>query len=284
MLYMKNQINPTNKNIKFWVKSLIPSKDVWFFKSKPKFKDVQVLDIKTYLNKFNKLEYNNAYCHWLVKQAKYVIVENSNWILTLEEKERNKVYAQQIELERGLIIENCEQFVNNKVINVCVFDNKIILSNAIFKKLNYKLKKELAVAYAKEQDSWDCLNVVINNKKINKIANKFLNVEGTNCLAIVLYALTLNKKYLNCWVQQGEFEDIIKDFIEIKQSEVDFGDIAVFYDENNTIQHACFALSKNEFLNKSGQSKFNPILILNIKTIKEDWKGLTVKFKRNVNL
>lgn len=277
---LKQCVKPTNKNIKYWVKSLIPSKDVWFFKSKPTFKYVDILDIKTYLNKFDKLEYNNAYCHWLIKNAKYVIVDSSNWILKLTEEERNEVYRQQIELERGLIIENCEHLLNNNFIKTCIFDNKIILSNAIFKNLHYKLKKELAVTYAKEQDSWNCLNLTISNKKINKVANKFLNVEGTNCLAIVLYALTLNKKYLNCWVQQSEFENFINNFIDIQQKEVKFGDIAVFYDENNIIQHACFALSTNEFLNKSGQSKFNPISVLDIKTIKEDWKNLKVVFKR----
>jgi len=278
---MNKEMIPTKQNIDYWIKTLLPSKDVWFFKQKPNFYNVEIIDIEKYLIEYDCLEYINSYCHWLVKKnAQYVIIDESNWILSLTDKERNFVYKEQIELERGLIIENASSLINNKEIADALYDNKIILSNSTFNSLDYGIKEQLAIAYAKEQDDWACYDIKIENAKLNAIKNSFINNEGTNCLAIVLYAITLNDKYLTSWVNQEEFNCLLADYNIIENSKLEYGDVLIFYDENNVIQHSCFALGDDLFLNKSGQSKFNPVVVQSYENIVNDWQGLNLIIKR----
>lgn len=275
------EIIPSKENIDYWIKTLLPSKDVWFFKQKPNFYNVEIIDMANYLREYDSLEYINSYFHWLVKKnAKYVIIDETNWILSLTDKERNFVYKEQIELERGLIIENTSSLSNNKEIADALCDNNIILSNSIFNSLDYALKEQLAIAYAKEQDNWTCYDIKIENTKLNAVKNSFINNEGTNCLAIVLYAITLDDKYLTSWVKQKEFNCLLADYNVIEKNKLEYGDVLIFYDDNNTIHHSCFALGNNLFLNKSGQSKFNPVVVQSYENIVNDWQGLNLIIKR----
>lgn len=277
---MKTLIKPEKKNIKYWIKSLIPPQDVWFFRRKPTFVDCKILTIDKYLEQYDLINYNNAYCHWLIKNyAKYVIVDESNsWILSLSQCDRDIVYREQIKCERGLIIENIQQFDNIKALTEMICNNMIILSNATFKNLDNDIKEKIVINYAMEQDDWATYELPREIKSLS-IAKKFINNDGCNCLATVLFAITKNKQYLQQWVTQDEFVCNLNGYIEINNEEFQYGDVVIFYDDNN-IQHSCFALNDKLFLNKSGQSKFNPILVLTFDDIKNDWQTLRYKVLR----
>lgn len=282
IVFMKMRISPTKKNINYWIKTLMPEHDVWFFRKKPTFDNCNILTIKEYLNKYDRMDYNNAYCHWLVKgNAKYVICDQGNWILTLTDEERLFVYQEQIDCERGLIIEDCRMNVSN-IINKAILKDKIILSNAVFNKLSKKDKEIIVIQYAQEQDDWSTNDVKSSEKYLKMVANTFINHEGCNCLATVLYAITKDKNYLKKWITQQEFLNFFNGYIEISNEEFRSGDVVVFYDNDNCIQHSCFALNESLFLNKSGQSKFNPILALTFKEVCKDWNDLNYKILRKL--
>lgn len=277
---MKTLIQPEKKNIKYWIKSLIPQKDVWFFRNKPSFADCNILTIDKYLEQYDLINYNNAYCHWLIKKyAKYVIVDESNsWIVSLNQFDRDAVYREQIKCERGLIIENIQEFENVNSLTEMMCDDKMILSNATFKNLSNDIKESIVINYAKEQDDWSTYKLPKEIKSFS-IANKFIDNDGCNCLATVLFAITKNKQYLQQWVNQDEFIRDLGEYVEMCDGVFQYGDVVIFYDDNN-IQHSCFALNDRLFLNKSGQSKFNPILVLTFEDIKNDWQTLKYKVLR----
>ena len=275
---MKKLLQPTKKNINYWKKSFIPQKDVWFFRKKPPFENCCIMSIKEYLDCYDKIEYINAYCHWMVKShAEYVICEKEGWISSLSDKERMFVYEEQIICERGLIIENIEKFVGLDVFDTAICNGRLILSNSFFNKLSNRNQEAIVLQYAQEQDDWEMAEDFPRKSYWGKVANTFVNNEGCNCLATVLYAITGIEHYLKKWVTQDEFLDRIKEYVEIEVDKRDNGDIVLFYDCKNNIQHASFVINRSLCLNKNGQSKFNPISILKFKNIVEYWSELKYK-------
>ncbi len=275
------EIKPSKNNIKYWINTLVPQYDVFFFRLKPKFKNIEIMTLSEYLFQYDNINYNNAYCHWLVKkQAKYVIVDKNNWFLQLNEEDQKKILLEQIHLERGLIIEDCNGLSSG--LEKFKTDNRLVITNYLLKSLKTKDQKELVYRYAKEQDDWLYEDIIFKDSKLNKIANKFINNEGTNCLAIVLYCITKNKKYLSSWVDRKEFEENLLSYSNVCDDNLENGDIICFYDNDNNIQHACFNVAYGYCLNKSGQSKYNPIVTREIEDIKQDWEGLKIVVKRKL--
>ena len=160
-----------------------------------------------------------------------------------------------------------------------MFDEKLILSNTLFNKLSSKVKEVLTISYAKEQDDWSALKLPEKLSEFKRISNVFIDNDGCNCLATVLYAISKDETYLQKWVTQQEFVENLSNYKEINDNKFKRGDVVVFYGENN-IQHACYSLDGKLFLNKSGQSKFNPILVLKFEDIYKDWDGLNYKILR----
>lgn len=264
---------PTNKTIKIWVKSLIPPKDVFFFNDITGIDEIDknLIGIDKYLQKYSSLEYINAYEHWNVKnKAKFCYVDDKNNFLS-NDKIRNLTYGQQIDCERGLILDCDNKEMFSKFKNA-FYNNKIILSNYLFSNLTYKDKKELCVSYAKSIDDWYGYLTCKIPRHIKKIANKFVKKDGCNCLSTTIYGATKDKHILNKWLDDKEFECKLKklNYKQVKTN-VKSNDIIVFK-QDKKIVHACYCVDGELFLNKSGQTKYNPIVLLPFENILNDWQ------------
>ncbi len=130
-------ISPSEEILSVWIKELLPKYDVWFFKEKPCFTgNYNLVEIKDYLKNYS--QYNNYYFHWNIKhEAKYAIVDTNNEILSLTKEQKQFVYSEQVALNRGLIIENC----NDNNFAEMLYNGNLIISNAHYKNLTLLQQK-----------------------------------------------------------------------------------------------------------------------------------------------
>lgn len=226
------EIKPDEEMLKHWVDTLIPPYDVFFFQELSNIDviDKNLITTKKYIQNFSDISYINAYEHWNVKNnSKFVYVDYKNNLLS-NENNRNYIYKQQIKCCRGLILQ----------------DNTII-TNWLFNTLTYNDKKNLTIKYAKEIDDW---YGYINEKipsHIKKIANKFVKVDGCNCLATTIYAVSKNNDILLQWMTENEFLIKLKE-LNYQKVEGTYrnNDVVVFKNKSKII-HAVIVLMKNCF-------------------------------------
>ena len=262
----KIKIKPSKTLLKHWVDTLIPPYDVFFFQTKTNIKEIdnKLITINNYIKNFSDIKYINSYEHWNVKlNSKFVYVDYKNDLLD-NTNYKDFIFEQQIKCCRGLILQ----------------DNTI-LTNWLFKTLNYKEKEKLTIKYAQEIDDW----IGYNNKVplyIKKVANKFVKDDGCNCLAVAIYGASNNAEILSQWIQEDDF---IKKLKELKYKKVKdifkSNDIIIFKNKQN-ILHACYCVDNKLFLNKSGQSRFNPIVLLPFNEIKKDWDNCEIEIYRKI--
>lgn len=266
----KVYIKPNKSIIKHWINTLIPEYDVFFFKDITNIKEIDnnLISIDEYLKTFSNIKYINAYEHWNVKNtAKYVYVDYTNNVLS-NESIRNYFYEQQIECERGLVLDDV-----NRNLNKYFYKDKIILTNYLFANIDFKEKEEIVIQYAKSCDDWFGYVCCDMPMYIKKIANKFVNEDGCNCLSTTIYGATKDETVLFEWMNE---ECFLKRLVDLKYEKINdnyqTGDIIVFENDGKII-HACYCFCNELFLNKSGQSKFNPIVLLPFKNILNDWSN-----------
>lgn len=259
------EIKPSKTLLKYWVETLIPPCDVFFFQELTNIKEIDnnLITISNYIKTFSDIKYINAYEHWNVKRnAKYVYVDYKNNLLT-NTSNIDYIYKQQIACCRGLILH----------------DNTI-LTNWLFKNLNYKEKENLTIKYAKEIDDWFGYTSVEIPIYIKEVANKFVKEDGCNCLATAIFGATQDNKILSEWLNEDKF---LKKLQELNYKKVEKlcqpNDIIIFKNKGK-ILHACYCVDDKLFLNKSGQSRFNPIVLLSFDDIKKDWNNCIIEVYR----
>lgn len=269
----KVSIKPNKKLIKDWVKNLIPFYDVFFFCDMTNINEIdnRLITMDEYIKNFSNIDYINAYEHWNVKiKAKYVYVDYDNSLL-LNENNRNFIYQQQIKCGRGLVLDSENR--DEKLFKIGMYQNKIILTNYLFNQLDYKHKEKLTIKYAKDIDDWYGYTTNDIPNYINQVANKFVECDGCNCLSTTIYGASCDDDILLKWLDGKFFAKKLKELKYLKKSTKDFKstDIVVFMDKQQNVIHACYCVNKDLFLNKSGQSRFNPITLLPFEHIKNDW-------------
>lgn len=104
------------------------------------------------------------------------------------------------------------------------------------------------------------------------IANGFIQQEGVNCLAVAAYAITGRPGDLLQWLHPEEFLEILEQhgYAPSGGTEPQSGDVLTFSLEG-AIVHAAYCLAPNRILNKSGQSSFNPVRIIDAPILRREW-------------
>jgi hypothetical protein len=139
--------------------------------------------------------------------------------------------------------------------------------------LDYKHKEKLTIEYAKDIDDWYGYTTNDIPNYINQVANKFVAIDGCNCLSTTIYGASCDDDILLKWLDVKFFAKKLKELKYVKKSTKDFKstDIVVFIDKQQNVIHACYCVNKDLFLNKNGQSRFNPIALLPFEHIIKDW-------------
>lgn len=272
------KIKPTEKTIETWIESFYPTYDMYVFDAYPNFinKEHCIIMPKDDFfehSVYNTLKMNNSYHFWAISdRASYVIVADQGWFDSQTLKQQNEITKNQVTLNRGLLISIDDL---KETPSKYIHEDKIVLSKALFESLDHQTKKDIIIKIAQDFDEWESyIKPDHLSDHIDQIVNTFVEKEGINCFSTTLYAITNNAFIFNQWVWSNTFLGYLKQlkYQKVESVDVNEGDVVVVNYQKQPI-HAAYALTKNLLLNKNGQTAYNPIKIVDLKYIQENFEG-----------
>lgn len=281
-------IHPTYEVLTRWRDAFTTDRDIWYWDDDPLPTNLdwcEVLSRSDYLAHptYSGIEYVNAYWHWrMPKRVQHVLVCDQDWIGSLPDDARDMVLAKQIELDRGMVVPSTHFDLVPDIMQPYIVDEKIIISRAAWISLSQSdqfaaLKRELLL-----WDDLDCLPIPDGiPEHIRAIANTFGDSHGANCLATTAYCITGQESIRHRWMFKPEMVAVLDDnrFQPVDEIDAKLGDVVAFT-RNGTIVHAAYCVGMDRFINKTGQSMFNPIRIVNRAMLNADWPDEDVTLYR----
>lgn len=295
---MKVLIQPTKENISHWIRQHVPEMDLFFVEDQDldslgEYLDgTLVIPRREFFNhaSYNQIHFVNSYEYWRISEkAQYIIVAPSNWITTLTALKRRELLSIQVQMGKGLLFPlsyfPSESEVPEEHIVACQGKDFVVVRHNMWSKLPYKSKEQVMYEHARNWDDWNCYAVPNHAPAhIKKFANQFSIVSGSNCLGTVLFAITCQEWLLNEWVHPDTFRIGLKlaNYVLI-DDEIRDGDVIVWIDDNDRVQHATYYLGNQLFFNKDGQSFYNPRKIVDMNELKETWNKYNMKVYRRAS-
>ena len=288
------KIKPTRSVLLSWMDSYVPEKDL-FFLSKDHLSyemdlaDVLVMPVDEFYNHstYGQLQYVNSYEYWNIKNADYVIVAEKEWIERITDEQKQILLDLQVQCGRGLVLPVSFIHAIEKIPSSYVLDGHVILQRSMWERLEDSCEEQLLVTMVYEWwDKGECEEALdLLPGFLKPFANTFGHVQGANCLAAVLFAMSEGKQrwFIHEWIHQKTFLEKLKwyGYEEFLGEGLEQGDIVVWQDDNATIQHAAYHIGGGLYFNKHGQTIFNPWKILSMKRLYGEWEHLTfVKYRR----
>lgn len=279
-------IQPSTFTLKRWADLLTPPNDVWYWHESLAdidSRDQPLLDRREYLNTYADISYVNAFWHWrMPKDVQQVLVTEPGWIGSLAETDRSRVLASQIGLDRGLIFPRSHFDHLPASLLPYAIGERIVISRAAWKSLNEvdqftALKREMLL-----WDDTDCFSLPENAPNhIRQIANAYGDEHGTNCLSTTVFCVTGWEDLHRKWMHQPEFLEIIAklEYEHILTETIEPG-VVITFSDNGTVVHAAYCVAPDRFVNKNGQSMFNPVRIVNHAMLSADWADQDVAIHR----
>ncbi len=288
------KIKPTEEVLKAWMESYVLEKDLFFFakeqlQHKIDLSDVLVMPIDEFYNHstYGQLQYVNSYEYWNVKKADYVIIAEKEWIERIPIEEKQFLLNIQAGCERGLVVPASFIYDLNKIPSSYVMDEYVVLQRSMWEAMDDCCKEQLLTTMVYEWwDQGECEKAPeFLPSFLKPFANTFGTVQGANCLAAVLFAISRGKQrwFINEWIHQKTFLEKLKQYHYEKHlsDELEQGDIVVWQDKSLTIQHAAYYIGDGLYFNKHGQTMFNPWKILSEEQLYKEWRHLdVVKYRK----
>jgi hypothetical protein len=281
-----NQVLPTPEMIRLWADELIPG-DIWYWDDSPLNLDLtgcQVMPREAYRSDptYSDIRFMNAYCEWqMPAEAMQVIVSDRAWIGKLSAADRQRVLQKQVGLKRGLVFSAAWFGELPAQLQEFVVEDQVVLGQAVWAGLPPAIQHRALLAEQRRWDDVDCYPVPdAAPRHIQAIANTFSSHEGTNCFAIAAYGATADSDLLATWLTVSPIEIVAPlGYRQVPDVEPIADDIVIFETEGKVI-HAAWCAGHDRFLNKNGQSRFNPIRIVDWDMLTTDWQNATRKIYR----
>ncbi|MDU5080108.1 hypothetical protein [uncultured Tissierella sp.] len=277
-------LKPSKYVIDNWILNLLPEYDIYFLKELPSDLDLNLclpMPVNEYFDHpvYSQLEYVNAYELWRISnKANYAIIDFSNWFDDLSRANQKQVLLNQYELNRGLVVSLDWFYIDNKLLENNLIKNKVVMNRNLWESLSYQDKERFIYHYAQDWEDWNCKTVsneIDMDIDLISIVNTFTIKEGINCLSTVLYCLTHQENILKQWVHEKTFLIALEQlgYKETRDNKIERNTVIVFKDDEKII-HAAYIVSEGLAINKSGQSKFNPIKLVDIDILIKEWNPL----------
>lgn len=290
------QIKPTSDVLASWITSYVPIKDLFFiteehFQKLANYLEVLVMPIDEFFchSTYGHIDYVNSYEYWNIRNAKYVIIAESEWIEQLSKENRQLILSAQVQCQRGLIVPvSFIQHIEDIPADY-IYNQQVVLQRAMWEKLNWSTKEQLLTTMVYEW--WDrggCQEIPnFLPSFFHLYVNCFGVQQGANCLAAVLFAITEGKQpwFINEWIYQETFLEKLAqcNYHRVETNNLVERDVIVWQDVNGVIQHAAYYIDENIFFNKHGQTIFNPWKLLTKEQLEQEWGGLKqVTYRRFV--
>lgn len=290
------KIQPTKNVLISWMNNYVPEKDLFFLSKEHlnneiDFNDVLLMPIDEFYNHstYGQLNYVNSYEYWNIKNVQYVIIAEKEWIESISVEIKQFILNSQVQSERGLVLPVSFIQEIKKIPSDYVVNGYVVIQRSMWEKLDASLKKQLLTTMVYEWwDQGECEEVPMSLPSFLKpYANTFGHLQGANCLATVLFAISKGKQewFIYEWIHQKTFLEKLKQYhyeetlIEVPHQ----GDIVIWKDENDLIQHAAYYIGEGLYFNKHGQTMFNPWKILSKEKLYKEWEHLTLVNYRQCN-
>ncbi|MEK4130268.1 hypothetical protein NYE67_11335 [Solibacillus sp. FSL W8-0474] len=280
------RIKPTKKVLLSWIDKYVPEKDLFFLSkeilNKIDVKDVLLMPIDEFFNhnSYGQLNYVNSYEYWNIKNAQYVIIAESEWIERLPEEQRQLILNSQVLCERGLVLPVSFIHEIEKIPSSFVIKGNVVIQRSMWEKLDEATKEQILTTMVFEWwDKGECeeLPKTLPNFLL-PFANTFGHHQGANCLAAVLFAISKGKQewFIYEWIHQNTFLEMLTQyhFEEFLDEELQQGDVIIWKDDHDIIQHAAYYIGEGLYFNKHGQTMFNPWKILTESSLYKEWEHL----------
>lgn len=287
------RVHPPLETLQSWADHLLPEYDVWFWDNETLDLDLTgcvVMPRADYLEHptFQDIRFVNAYLHWqMPREVTRLIVSGPTWISRLTTADRRRVLEKQVDLRRGLVFPRTHFDALPDDLQPYAVKDRVVLCHAAWNAVPDEMRYQVLI---KEQLLWDdvdCLQVSDDSPEhIRAIANTFGQHEGANCLATVAYCVTGEEWMRGLWMFQSAFRNLIAqhDYRPVPVVSPAAGDLVTF-EVDGVIVHAAYCVSHDRFLNKNGQSRFNPIRIVDWARLNAEWHEATcVAYRRSTAL
>jgi len=290
------KIKPTKKVLLSWMDSYVPEKDLFFLSKEHlnneiDFTDVLLMPIDEFYNHstYGQLNYINGYEYWNIKNAQHVIIAEKEWIESISEEVKQLILNSQVQSERGLVLPVTFIHEIEKIPSSYVVNGHVVIQRSMWEKLGESSKEQLLTTMVYEW--WDKGECEESPKSLpsflKPFANTFGHLQGANCLATVLFAISKGKQewFIYEWIHQKTFLEKLNQYHyeEFLDEGLHQGDIVIWKDENAIIQHAAYYIGEELYFNKHGQTMFNPWKILSKEQLYKEWEHLTLVKYRQCN-
>ena len=285
-------MTPTTEQISSWIKDFVPEKDLFFLEEKDliplenNLSELLIIPSGEFFQhpSYRQIKLSNSYTYWnIAKNVDYVLVASSSWITNLCEEKKRGVLSKQINMGRGLILPLAfftdGTFVPKEYIFKDGLEQKVVIQYQMWTDLPFYMKENAIQKYARLWDDWKAEELPDSMPKyIRPYANTFTINSGSNCLSSTLFAVTKQEWITKEWVHPETFVNSIERagyFITTK--EIESGDIIIWVNDRNVVQHATYYIGNGLCFNKNGQTFFNPWKIVNTKALNEEWRHYKMK-------
>lgn len=270
-----------------WAGRLLPDLDVWYWDDSAPGVDLRgcmVLQREEYLahSTFQDIRHVNAWLHWqMPSDVRRMIIAGPDWILRLDPGERDRLLRKQVGLKRGLVMPLAYLDTIPHQIHPFIAGDVVVLCHAAWNVLSPESRRTML---RHEQRRWDDLTCFPPPADlpphISAIANTFGTVEGANCFGTTAYCASGEDWMRDHWMFQAPFLDIISQYqYRPSHGTPEAGDIVTFSTED-MIVHAAYCVGQDRFLNKNGQSRFNPVRIIDWTSLSADWDHMPYRLWR----
>ena len=288
-------MSPTKEQVRNWIENFVPKIDLFFVHEDDlamlteHLNEVLVVPRKEFFehNSYNQIQFVNSYMYWCIsKDVKYVIVGEPNWITKIPKQIQRELLFKQYKVGRGLVFPLSILPSSSSIPEEYIFEDKgeklLIIQRNMWNELPFEVKESAIQAYAQLWDDWNCCEIPEQTPMhIKKYANKFASVQGSNCCAATLFAITGQDWIIGEWVYPDTLSDGLAraNFFET-DDEIQPGDVITWVDGDDHIQHASYHIKNNYFFNKNGQTFFNPWKIIHWDRLIEEWSQYKTKVYR----
>lgn len=281
-------IHPSPDTLQQWARQMVPFRDIWYWDDEPFLANLNgcaVLSRGDYLAHpiYSGIEYVNAYWHWrMPTYVQHVLVADPEWIGSLASQDRDRVLVKQVELDRGLIVPRTHFDSVPDAMRPHIVNDKIIIGRAAWLSCD---QADQFTALQREMLLWDdadCMPVPAGTPgHIQQIANVYGEVHGANCLSTTAFCVTRDESIRNEWMFQPAFMSVLQEhgFRPVDDQIVQPGDVITFASDG-TVVHAAYCVAADLFVNKNGQSMFNPVRIVTRAMLDADWSDRNVAVYR----
>lgn len=266
----------------------MPGHDVWYLDAPRELPHCTVMTRADYLAHptYRDIRYVNAYLHWqMPPTVTSLAVSHGDLLSLLPTTERTHLLELQVEHKRGLVFPRSHFDDVPASLTPCVVGDRVVLTHAGWDRLDEAVQW---TALRREQRIWDdCMGLPVPGETPPLIAtrtNGFLLEEGTNCLATTAWCLSRDDALASGWMFPEAFHAVLHahGYAPTTSTEPTANDVIVFEQDGATI-HAAYCVVPDRFVSKNGQSRFNPVRMVDWSALLADWPHATHTIHRRTS-